>query len=155
MSEDSLLMIIAGVLALGGLAAAVTVHLRRQNMLELAVRERERTIQLLTERFGSSPEFVAFANSREAAMLFATIDAPAVLARRLLGMAAAAVLLGAIGAGFWLNAWSIAHEPDINFIRRAADERWWGTLCLASSVGLGAAAMLSMRLARRWGLIGR
>jgi hypothetical protein len=137
------------------LVSATILYLGRQRLLALALRERELTIRQLTERFGSAAEFIAFAASPEAAPLFATFDASAALSRRLLSLVSTALLLLALGVGFWVNALSLGGETDINFIREAANERWWGTLCLASAVGLGAAAAASAWLARRWGLIGR
>lgn len=155
MIEEWVGMIALGVVAVAVIAAATTLYLARQRLLASALRERELTIRQLTERFGSAPEFIAFASSPEAALLFATVDASAALTRRLLSLVGAALLLLALGVGFWINALSLGGETDINFIREAANERWWGTLCLASGVGLAAAAAASAWLARRWGLIGR
>lgn len=155
MTEDLVMMIVAGTLAVTAMISVAAVHMRRQTLLETGLRERERTIQLLAERFGSAPEFIAFAASPEAALLFSTIDAPAMLARRVSALLTGAILLVAIGIGFWFNAMAVSGDPDINFIRRAADERWWATLCLAAGIGMGVAAAISGRMARQWGLIGR
>jgi hypothetical protein len=148
-------MIALSVVAVAAIIGATSLYLGRQRLLASALRERELTIRQLTERWGSAEEFVAFASSPQAAPLFATIDAPAALSRRLLSMVGTALLLLALGVGFWINGLSLRGETDINFIREAANERWWGTLCLASGVGLGAAAAATAWLGRRWGLIGR
>jgi hypothetical protein len=148
-------MIALSVVAVAAIIGATSLYLGRQRLLASALRERELTIRQLTERWGSAEEFVAFASSPQAAPLFATIDAPAALSRRLLSMVGTALLLLALGIGFWINGLSLRGETDINFIREAANERWWGTLCLASGVGLGAAAAATAWLGRRWGLIGR
>jgi hypothetical protein len=155
MTEEWVGMIALSVVAVVVIAAATILYLGRQRLLASALREREVTIRQLTERFGSAEEFVAFASSPEAAPLFATLDASAALSRRLLSLVGTALLLLALGIGFWINALSLGGETDINFIREAADERWWGTLCLASGAGLAAAAAASAWLGRRWGLIGR
>jgi hypothetical protein len=155
MTEDLVGMIALSVVAVGAMIAGTSLYLARQRLLAAAVRERELTIRQLTERFGSADEFVAFAASPEAAPLFATLDASAALSRRLLSLVGTALLLLALGIGFLINGLSLGGETDINFIREAANERWWGTLCLASGVGLGAAAAATAWLGRRWGLIGR
>jgi len=154
MTEDLVGMIALSVVAVAAIIAGTSLYLGRQRLLASALRERELTIRQLTERWGSAEEFVAFASSPQAAPLFATIDAPAALGRRLLSMVGTALLLLALGMGFWINGLSLRGETDINFIREAANERWWGTLCLASGVGLGAAAAATAWLGRRWGLIG-
>jgi hypothetical protein len=155
MTEEWVGTIALGVVAVVVIAAATILYLGRQRLLSAALREREVTIRQLTERFGSAAEFVAFASSPEAAPLFETLDGSTALIRRLLSLVGAALLLIALGIGFWINAASLGGETDINFIREAANERWWGTLCLASGVGLAAAAAASAWLGRRWGLIGR
>lgn len=155
MTEEWVGMISLSVVALGAMVAATILYLGRQRLLASALRERELTLRQMMERFGSADEFVAFASSPEAAPLFATLDASAALTRRLLSLVSAALLLLALGAGFWINAMSLGGGTDINFIREAAEERWWGTLCLASGVGLAAAAAASAWLGRRWGLLGR
>lgn len=154
MTEDMMLMMLTAVVAVTAVAAASAAHLRRQRILEFALRERERTLLRLTERFGTADEFVEFARSSEAQTLFAAIDAPAVLAARLLTMAALAVILVVLGAGLWINALSVPAAADIDMLMTADDASWWGTLCLATGIGLGIAAALCVRIGRRWGLIG-
>jgi hypothetical protein len=148
-------MIALSVVAVAAIVAVTILYLGRQRLLASALRERELTIRQLTERFGSAPEFIAFASSPEAAPFFATLDASAALTRRLLSLVGTALLLLALGIGFWVNAMSLNGETDINFIREAASERWWANLCLASGAGLAAAAAATAWLGRRWGLIGR
>jgi hypothetical protein len=154
MTEDSILMIVVASMVVSAVAAILIVHLRRQRLLEFALRERERTLARLSERFGGAPEFVEFARSAEAQALFATMDAPAAIARRLLAMTGLGILLVMLGAGMWAMALSVAPDADVNFLNEARDERWWGTLSGCAGMGLLIAAAVCVRLARRWGVLG-
>lgn len=154
MTEDSVLFIAAALFAIAVLAAIVTLYWRKQRLLEFALRERERTLLRLTERFDAAPEFVDFARSPEAQSLFATMDAPAAIARRLLAMTGVAIVLLALAAGMWANALSVPVDADINFIREAEDARWWGTLAGCAGIGLLIASAVCARLGKRWGVLG-
>jgi hypothetical protein len=107
-----------------------------------------------TERFDDGPEFVEFARSPEAQALFATTDASAVIARRLLAMTGLGILLVALSIGLWANVRSVAPGADINFINDARDDRWWATISASARIGLLVAAAICARLAKRWGIIG-
>jgi hypothetical protein len=154
MTEDSILMIVVASMVIAAVAATVIVHMRRQRLLEFALRERERTLARLSERFGDAPEFVEFARSPEAQALFATMDAPAAIARRLLAMTGLGILLVTLGIGLWATASSVAPGADINFVNEARDDRWWATLSGCTGIGLLIAAAVCARLARRWGMLG-
>jgi hypothetical protein len=154
MTEDSILIIVAALFATVVIAAALMVYLGRQRLLEFALRERERTLVRLTERFGSAPEFAEFARSPEAQALFATMDAPAAIAKRLLAMTAVGIVLLALAAGMWLSAISVPSGADVNLLNEARDERWWGMLSGATGLGLLIAAATCARLGRRWGVLG-
>ncbi len=154
MTEDSILIICAALFGAVVIAAAALIHMRKQRLLEFALREREQTLVRLTERFNAAPDFVDFASSPEAQALFATRDAPAAIAKRLLAMTGAAIVLLALGAGMWANALSVPFNADANFLNEARDERWWGTLCACAGIGLLVAAAVCARLGRRWGVLG-
>jgi hypothetical protein len=154
MTEDSIMMIVVAAMVIVAVAAVAIIHLRRQRLLEFALRERERTLARLSERFDGAAEFVEFARSPEAQALFATMDAPAAIARRLLAMTGLGILLVMLGAGMWANALSVAPDADINFLNEARDERWWGTVSGCAGIGLLIAAAVCVRLARRWGILG-
>jgi len=154
MTEDSILIIVAALFASVVIAAALMISLRKQQLLEFALREREKTLIRLTERFDSAPEFVEFAQSPDAQKLFATMDAPAAIARRLLAMTGVAIVLLALGAGMWVNALSVPLSADMNFLNEARDERWWGTLSACTGAGLLIAAAVCARLGKRWGVLG-
>jgi len=154
MTEDMVLFLMAGAFATAALAAVVGVFWRRQRLIEFALKERERTLLRLTERFGAAPEFQDFASSPEARALFATMDAPAAVARRLLAMIAVAIVLLALGGGMWANSLGIPADADFNLLADRRFARWWGTLAAAAGIGLLAAASLCARLARRWNVLG-
>jgi hypothetical protein len=154
MTEDSILMIVVASMVVAALWAASAFHLRKQRLLEFALREREKTLARLSERFDGAAEFVEFARSPEAQALFATMDAPAAIAKRLLAMTGLGILLVALGIGMWVTAQSVAPGADINFVNEARDDRWWATLSSSTGIGLLIAAAVCARLARRWGMIG-
>lgn len=154
MTEDSILMIVAALFAVVMIAATLTIYLRKQRLLEFALRERERTLVRLTERFDAAPEFVDFARSPEAQALFATMDAPAAIAKRLLAMTGVAIVLLALGAGLWANALSTPLHADVNFLNEAREECWWATLCTCTGMGLLVAVAVCARLGKRWGILG-
>ena len=136
MTEDSILMIVAASLAMAAVGAILAVHLRRQRLLEFALREREKTLARLTERFGGAPEFVEFARSPEAQALFATMDTPAAIARRLLAMTALGILLLALSVGLWTTVESVAPGADINLVNEARDARRWAAIAASAGIGL-------------------
>jgi hypothetical protein len=154
MTEDSILMIVVGSMVVAATWAASAFSLRKQRLLEFALGEREKTLARLSERFDGAAEFVEFARSPEAQTLFATTDAPAAIARRLLAMTGLGILLIALGIGMWLTVQNVAPGADINFVNEARDDRWWATLSLSAGIGLLIAAAVCARLARRWGIIG-
>jgi len=154
MTEDTILIIVAALFAAVVIAATLTIYLQKQRLLEFALRERERTLIRLTERFDAAPEFVDFARSPEAQALFATMDAPAAIAKRLLAMTGVAIVLLALGAGMWANALSVPINADVNFLNEARDERWWATLSTCVGMGLLVAAAVCARLGKGWGVLG-
>jgi hypothetical protein len=154
MTEDAALFLTAGFFASACLAAIVLVYWRRQKMLEFAVQRREQTLVRFSERFGTAAEFQEFAASPEAQALFATLDASAAVAKRLLAMVAVAIVLLSLGAGMLINSLSVAADADLNLLLDQRFARWWGTLSLAAGLGLLAAASVCARYARKWGVLG-
>lgn len=152
MDETLTLIAMAAVVALAIIAFCI-VALRREKVLRSSLMERERLLGRIAERFGETPEFVAFASSPEAERLFQLTDGPTALARRLLSLVAAAVALVAVGSAFLINSFAPLPSPDINWVREAQEARWWAVMFLALGLGLGAAAAICTRLARRWGLL--
>lgn len=150
--ETLVLLSVAAVVSVGTIAVSL-VALRREQVLRSSLIERERLLGRIAERFGETPEFVAFASSPEAERLFQLTDGPTALARRLLSLVAASVALCAVGIAFLINSFAPLPSPDINWVREAQEARWWAVMFLALGIGLGGAAALCTRLARRWGLL--
>jgi hypothetical protein len=80
MTEDAVLILGLALVASTALTTLALGNWRRGRLAEFALRERERTLLRLTERFGTADEFVEFARSKEAEALFATMDSPAAIA---------------------------------------------------------------------------
>ena len=152
MSDDILILCTAAVVITAIIALSI-VALRREKLWRTSLLERERLLGRLTERFGETPEFVAFASSPDAERLFQVSDGPTALARRLLSLVAAAVALTAVGIAFLINSFAPLPSNDINWIREADEARWWAVMFLSLGIGLGGAAALCTRLARRWDLL--
>jgi hypothetical protein len=153
-TEDSILMMVVALMVVVAIGATLALHLRRQRLLEFAVREREKTLARLSERFEGAAEFVEFARSPEAQILFATTDAPAAIVRRLLAMTGLGILLVALSVGMWTTVETVAPGADINLVNEARDARWWTAISASAGIGLLLAAAVCVRLARRWGIIG-
>ncbi len=153
MNDESVLMIaVAGVL-IAAIVSLTLVMLRRHQVLREGLAQREQVLARLSERFGDSEDFVAFATSPDAERLFPTLDGPTSIARRLLALTAAAVVISAVGVAFLINSLAPLPSPDINFVREAQEARWWAVLFLALGIGRGLAVALCARMARRWGLL--
>lgn len=152
LDETLILLAIAAVVVVAIIALSI-ISLRRQQLLRASLLERERLLGRIAERFGDTPEFIAFASSPDAERLFQVTDGPTTVARRLLSLVAAAVALGAVGIAFLINSYAPLPSPDINYVREALEARWWAVMFLALGVGLGLAAAICARLARRWGLL--
>jgi hypothetical protein len=152
LDETIILLAMAAVVAVAVILVCI-VALRREKLLRASLVERERLLGRLAERFGETQELVAFASSPEAERLFQVTDGPTALARRLLSLVAAAIALCAVGLAFLINSFAPLPSLDINYVREAAEARWWAVMFLALGVGLGGAAAVCSRLARRWGLL--
>lgn len=152
LDETPILLAMAAVVIVAIVTVGV-IALRREKLWRASLAERERLLGRIAERFGDTPEFVAFASSPEAERLFQVTDGPTALARRLLSLVAAAVVLVAVGIAFLIDSFAPLPSPDINWVREAQEARWWAIMFLALGLGLGFAAALCTRLARRWGLL--
>ena len=153
MLDDTLILLAMAAVVIAAIVAVAIIMLRREKLLRAGLAEREQLLARMAERFGDAQEFVAFATSPEAERLFQTSDGPTAVARRLLSLVAAAVALSAVGVAFLINSLAPLPSPDINYVREAIQERWWAVMFLALGIGLGVAAAVCTRLARRWGLL--
>ena len=155
MLDETITLLSIAAVVIAAIVAVSIIMLRREKILRAGLAERERLLGRIAERFGEAPEFVAFATSPEAERLFQTSDGPTAVARRLLSLVAAAVALSAVGVAFLINSFAPLPSPDINYVREAQEELWWAVMFLALGIGLGIAAAVCTRLARRWGLLPR
>lgn len=153
MLDETLIYISVAAVVIVATVALCIVALGRQRLLRASLLERERLLDRIADRFGDTPEFVAFASSPDAERLFQATDGPTAVARRLLSLAAAAVALSAVGAAFLINSFAPLPSQDINYVREVYEARWWAVMFLALGAGLGIAAAICTRLARRWALL--
>jgi hypothetical protein len=136
-------------------AGIVLLQWRKAEIVRRTELARVQLIERLTDRFGESDEFIAFARSTEGRLLFGARDPAAETGRRLLLTAQAAVILAALGAAFLVTVLTTPTNADINLIRAAEDAKYWGTVCLALAGGLGFAFWIGQDRARAWGLLPR
>jgi hypothetical protein len=147
-------LIIALAVALG-FAAILLLQWRKAEIGRRSEEARAALLARLTERFGDSEEFLAFARSGEGRLLLGGRDPAAETAKRLLLMAQTAVLLAALGIAFLVTALTTPAGADINLVRAAEEALYWGTMCLALAAGLALAFWFGERRARSWGLLPR
>lgn len=153
MLDETLILLALAAVAIVAIIAISAIVLRREKLLRYSLLERERLLGRMAERFGETQDFIAFASSPEAERLFPVTDGPTALARRLLSLVAASIALCAVGVAFLINSFAPLPSQDINWVREAAEARSWAVMFLALGIGLGGAAALCTRLARRWDLL--
>lgn len=153
MLDETLILLATAAVVIVATILVCIIALRREKLMQASLAERERLLGRIAERFGDTQEFVAFASSPDAERLFQVSDGPTAVARRLLSLVATAVALCAVGAAFLINSFAPPPTTDINYVREAMEARWWAVMFLALGLGLGIAAAVCTRLARRWGLL--
>ena len=146
--------IIAAAVALA-FAAILLLQWRKAEIGRRSEAARSALLARLTDRFGDSEEFLAFARSAEGRLLLGARDPAAETAKRLLLMVQSAVLLAALGIAFLVTVLTTPADADINLVRAAEEALYWGTMCLALAAGLAIACWLGERRARSWGLLPR
>jgi translation initiation factor 2 alpha subunit (eIF-2alpha) len=146
--------IIAAAVALA-FAAILLLQWRKAEIGRRAEAARSALLARLTERFGDSEEFLAFARSAEGRLLLGARDPAAETAKRLLLIAQSAALLAALGIAFIVTVMTTPAGADINLVRAAEEALYWGTMCLALAAGLAFAFWFGERRARSWGLLPR
>jgi hypothetical protein len=151
MNEEVIaVMALVVVLAACAWATVAVVRIRhRRNAV------RDAMIGRLVERFGTLPEFVAFARSAEGRALIGTGEAATIVVVRLLWafLAAGAIL----GLGLVLLWQGVPPPPgsDINLVRNAEDAHWWGQVLAGVGVVVVACVGVATALVRRWGVVGK
>lgn len=136
-------------------AAILLLQWRKAEVGRHAEEARSALLARLTDRFGDSEEFLAFARSAEGRLVLGSRDPAAETAKRLLLTAQAAALLAALGIAFIVTVMTTPADADINLVRAAEEALYWGTMCLALAAGLAFAFWFGERRARSWGLLPR
>jgi hypothetical protein len=149
--EEILVPIIAAI----GIVAAIVAKLRRHRLKgELAARKAQLLLRL-SERFGSDAEFIAFMQAPEGQLMLEGEYSPAGMSYKLIGLLQAGIVAVCVGAAFLVNGMPPPAGADINLVREADNARWWGHVLLGIGIGLSLASYASVRVAKRWGVLGR
>ncbi len=109
----------------------------------------------LSERFGSDAEFIAFMQAPEGQLMLEGEYSPAGMSYKLIGLLQAGIVAVCVGAAFLVNGMPPPAGADINLVREADNARWWGHVLLGIGIGLSLASYASVRVAKRWGVLGR
>ena len=108
----------------------------------------------LLEKFANASEFVEFAQSEKGKSLLESeasrISNPAVGVIRTIQVGVASLF---IGIALMIASTRLNGLTDINFVRQALDERFWGTVGISFGIGLILAGLIAYILAKNMGLI--
>ena len=129
--------------------------LQKQNSLGKIRIQRVESINRLIEKFSTAKEVTEFLETESGSKL---IDDPAPDARntrtQVLRFVQAGVVFLFVGVGFFLNAYRIRNETDINYVRQVLDLQYWSIFSIAIGVGLLFVAFLTSWFVRKWGING-
>ena len=126
----------------------------RRSQLTTQLRlNRTETFNRLIEKFGSTKEFIEFAQSEEGKKLLA--DTPASIPNpltKVLRYIQAGVLFIIVGIAYFINAgrWQFINDP--NYFHKAEDFNSYGTIAMLLGVGLLIIAGVTYLFIRRWHL---
>ncbi len=114
-------------------------------------RMKQLEIQLeLARKFSASNEFIEFVQSEQGKQVFSQTEMKPQL--KVLRFLTASVILILVGAGMLINGYSYHNETDLNFVNKARDLYYWGSMAIAIGSGLLINAGITLRLARKWNL---
>lgn len=147
-------ILIALLIAVGIVAVAI-VQARRHRLRADSAAKKAQMVARLSERFGSDVEFVAFLQTPEGRLMLEGEYSPAAMGTRLIGLLQAGIVAIFIGLAFLVNSVPPPAGADINLVREADFARWWGIVLLGVGAGLIAASSISVRVAKRWGVMDR
>lgn len=105
----------------------------------------------LVKKFSSVPEFVDFVKSDEGKQIFTEPESGAHV--KVIRYVTASVLLILVGITIMINAYSYRFETDSNYVSKAQDLYYWGSLAVAIGIGLVINAFITVRLAKSWNLM--
>ena len=111
--------------------------LQRKNTSAKARLSRAEAINRLIDKFVTAKEVIEFLETRAGEEVpggsaSSTGERPR---NRVLRFLQFGVVFVFVGIGFFVNAYRLGFETDVNFLREAMEQRFWGTFSL--SIGLG------------------
>lgn len=104
----------------------------------------------LAKKFSTSTEFIDFVQSEPGKQVFVQTESKPQL--KILRFLTAAVILILVGFVMLVNGYSYRFETDTNYVTKAQDLYYWGSLAIAVGSGLLINAAITMRLAKKWNL---
>lgn len=119
-----------------------TMQLERMKQLEIQ--------HELAKKFSTSSEFLDFVQSEHGKKIFVQSESKPQL--KVLRFLTASVILILVGCGMLINAYSYRFETDSNYVSKAQDLYYWGSMAIAVGIGLLINAWLTLQLAKRWNL---
>lgn len=104
----------------------------------------------LAKKFSSSIDFIDFVQREEGKQVFIQAESkPQMKIIRYLSVAVMSIL---IGVAMLINGYSYRFETDSNYVTKAQDLYYWGSMAIAIGVGLFINAAIIMKLAKKWNL---
>lgn len=150
MSGDDVLGTILVIVSMGLLFWFLMHRMNTRAKTRLA---RVESVNRLIEKFSSAREVIEFLETEQGKKLLEDpLPASDNPKNRVLRFIQFGVVLVFVGIAFFANAYHLSAETDINFVRQAMDQRFWGVFALAAGLGLLVVALLVNLLAKKWGL---
>ncbi|MBL7995488.1 hypothetical protein JNM05_08950 [bacterium] len=104
----------------------------------------------LVKKFSTSSAFIDFVQSEQGKKVFIQVDSKPQM--KIIRFLTVAVMLILIGIVMLINAYSYRFETDTNYISKAQDLYYWGSLAIAIGLGFLINAAITLRLAKKWNL---
>ena len=150
MASDEFLLVVIAFIGVGILCWYL---LQKQNARAKARLMRVESINRLIEKFSTAKEVIEFLETEQGKKLMEDPLPPTGNPRiRVLRFVRFGVVFLFLGGGFFLNAYRLRGETEINYVRQAMDMQFWGIFSLALGVGLLVVAFLTNMLVKSWGL---
>ena len=150
MQSDEFFFIIIIILLAG---IVLLVLLQRRNTSAKARLSRAEAINRLIDKFATAKEVTEFLETEQGKKFLEDPVPPAENPRnRILRFLQFGVVFVFVGIAFFMNAYRLGFETDVNFLREAMEQRFWGTFCVAIGLGLLVVALLTSTLIKRWSL---
>lgn len=104
----------------------------------------------LVKKFSASSEFIDFVQGEQGKQIFIHTESKPQL--KIIRFLTAAVMLILIGVVMLINGYSYRFETDSNYVTKAQDLYYWGSLAIAIGLGFLINAAITLRLAKKWNL---